>query len=155
MNELQDTPEDEKPKEDRVVEKQEELEKTEAPKTVKEAPKADNQIKIPPLDPQVKEIFDKALAEGAIDDGQILTYAYQNNYPDDVIGKIRKTLGGNKCTKHGKCPFQNHVIKFEDAMKNPKIKRKITVRIKSLKINKRKNVKFKPILPIKTKINLF
>jgi len=89
-----------------------------APKEPKKEPKVEAPPKVSPLEPVVKEVFDAALELEAIDDGQILRYAYQNEVPEDVIKKIRKTLGGSRCKKRGKCPYQKSLIKFEDAMKN-------------------------------------
>ena len=66
----------------------------------------------------VKEIIKGALADGAVDDGMIIKYAYQQELEPEAIDKLRSELITHRCRNPEFCPHKRKRIKFEDAMKS-------------------------------------
>ena len=64
------------------------------------------------------EIIDKALREGAVDDGDIIRFAYQTDVEPDTIRNLKKVLWDSRCRgPREKCPFGKKKFRFEGLMK--------------------------------------
>jgi hypothetical protein len=71
------------------------------------------------VDSKAAALIEEAVSRGAIDDGQIIKYAYTKKAPDKVINTLRKKLWGNKCRlADKKCRFKRKQINFEETMKS-------------------------------------
>ena len=73
----------------------------------------------PDVDSKVLALIEEAVSRGAIDDGQVIKYAYNQKAPDRVINQLRKKLWGNQCRlTDKKCRFKRKQINFEETMKS-------------------------------------
>ena len=64
------------------------------------------------------KIVEGALGKGAVDDGDIIRYAYSTDTPDDRIRKLKKILWDNRCSGPKEtCPYKRKKFRFEDLMK--------------------------------------
>ncbi|MFO8051715.1 MAG: hypothetical protein R6V01_08470 [Thermoplasmatota archaeon] len=63
-------------------------------------------------------LTESALKEGAVDDGEIIRYAYSKKIPEEDIKKLKKILWDNRC-RGGRenCPHGKKKFRFEDMMK--------------------------------------
>ena len=60
-----------------------------------------------------------AIKEGAIDDGQIIKYAFMHEVKADVIDDLRKRLTSGSCNSVDKrCPYKRKQMRFEEVMKS-------------------------------------
>ena len=92
-------------------------EKTEAPEPEEDANAKTFQERWEDLDVYM-EIIDKALVEGAVDDGDIIRYAYQAEVDPVVIRSLKKVLWDSRCKGlREKCPFGKKKFRFEGLMK--------------------------------------
>lgn len=63
-------------------------------------------------------IVEEALKAGAVDDGQIIKFAYNKELPEQFIKKLKKQLWDNRCRGlREECPFKKKKYKFEDLMR--------------------------------------
>lgn len=59
-----------------------------------------------------------ALKEGAVDDGEIIKFAYRQEMPEEKIKKLKKLLWDNRCRgPRANCPHGKKKFRFEDLMK--------------------------------------
>ncbi len=64
------------------------------------------------------QVIKKALEDGAVDDGQIIKFAYSNGMEEEKIKKLKKILWDNRCRgEREKCPHGKKKLRFEDMMK--------------------------------------
>ncbi len=64
------------------------------------------------------EITEKALKEGAVDDGDIIRFAYQADMEPDKVRNLKKVLWDSRCRgPREKCPFGKKKFRFEGLMK--------------------------------------
>jgi len=63
-------------------------------------------------------IVQEALENGAVDDGEIIKFAYNRELPEPTIKKLKKQLWDNRCRgQREKCPYKRKKFKFEDMMR--------------------------------------
>jgi hypothetical protein len=63
-------------------------------------------------------IVEEALKDGAVDDGEIIKFAYTKEMPEPIIKKLKKQLWDNRCRgPREKCPYKKKKFKFEDLMR--------------------------------------
>jgi hypothetical protein len=63
-------------------------------------------------------IVEEALKQGAVDDGEIIKFAYTKELPEPIIKKLKKQLWDNRCRgPRDKCPYKKKKFKFEDLMR--------------------------------------
>lgn len=68
--------------------------------------------------PEYLEIIKKALESGAVDDGEIIKYAYNSKVEKSKIKTLKKLLWDNRCKgPRNKCPHGKKKFRFEDLMK--------------------------------------
>jgi hypothetical protein len=64
------------------------------------------------------EIIEEALNAGAVDDGDIIRFAYQKKAPEDRIKRLKKLLWDSRCTgARTNCPHNKKKFRFEELMK--------------------------------------
>ncbi|HHD16010.1 MAG TPA: hypothetical protein ENK47_04815 [Euryarchaeota archaeon] len=64
------------------------------------------------------DIVKNALENGAVDDGEIIKYAYNHDIPKERIRKLKKILWDNRCRgERTGCPHGKKKFRFEDLMK--------------------------------------
>ncbi len=64
------------------------------------------------------EITEKALKEGAVDDGDIIRFAYQSEMDPEKIRNLKKILWDSRCRgPREMCPFGKKKFRFEGLMK--------------------------------------
>lgn len=81
--------------------------------------------KAPAKEPELSEedislinIVESGLKAGAVDDGDIIRFAYENKTPEDSIKRLKKLLWSNKCRGiREECPYHKKKFRFEDLMK--------------------------------------
>jgi hypothetical protein len=67
---------------------------------------------------QYVEIIKKALENGAVDDGEVIKYAYSADIDEEKIKTLKKMLWDNRCKgNRNKCPHGKKKFRFEDLMK--------------------------------------
>lgn len=63
-------------------------------------------------------IIEDALKEGAVDDGEVIRFAYSKEIPEEDIKQLKKLLWDNRCRgEREKCPHGKKKLRFEDMMK--------------------------------------
>ncbi|MGA1848747.1 MAG: hypothetical protein ACMUHB_05335 [Thermoplasmatota archaeon] len=63
-------------------------------------------------------LIEEALKDGAVDDGQIIKFAYSREMDEEKIKKLKKLLWDNRCRgQREKCPHGKKKLRFEDMMK--------------------------------------
>ena len=63
-----------------------------------------------------RSMIERAMEEGATDDGQIIKWAYRHDVdPDEIIG-LRKYLKSMKCRSKARCPYKRNQMRFQDVM---------------------------------------
>jgi hypothetical protein len=64
------------------------------------------------------KIIEDALKDGAVDDGMIIRFAYNQEMPEENIKKLKKLLWDNRCRgPRENCPHGKKKLRFEDMMK--------------------------------------
>jgi len=64
------------------------------------------------------KLIEDALNDGAVDDGMIIRYAYNQKMPEEKIKKLKKILWDNRCRgPRENCPHGKKKLRFEDMMK--------------------------------------
>ncbi len=64
------------------------------------------------------EIIEEALRSGAVDDGDIIRFAYQKKAPEEKIKKLKKLLWDSRCKgARTNCPHNKKKFRFEELMK--------------------------------------
>ncbi len=64
------------------------------------------------------EMVRKALEDGAVDDGEVIKYAYNIGVEGEKIKTLKKMLWDNRCRgNRAKCPHGKKKFRFEDLMK--------------------------------------
>jgi hypothetical protein len=64
------------------------------------------------------DVVKRALEDGAVDDGEIIKFAYSSNLEEDRIKTLKKMLWDNRCRgNRTKCPHGKKKFRFEDLMK--------------------------------------
>ena len=67
---------------------------------------------------RVVDLVEEALKQGAVDDGEIIKYAYQKEVSKEEMKKLKKMLWNNKCYGNREdCPYKKKKYRFEDMMK--------------------------------------
>lgn len=63
-------------------------------------------------------LIEDAVKDGAVDDGQIIRFAYSREMDEEKIKKLKKILWDNRCRgPREKCPHGKKKLRFEDMMK--------------------------------------
>jgi hypothetical protein len=66
----------------------------------------------------IDEIIMHAIEDGAIDDGQIIKYAYNHDIKESAIATLRKRLWSGKCrNREASCNYRRKQMRFEEVMK--------------------------------------
>lgn len=64
------------------------------------------------------KMIEDALKDGAVDDGMIIKFAYNQEMPEENIRKLKKILWDNRCRgPRDNCPHGKKKLRFEDMMK--------------------------------------
>ncbi|MGA1821280.1 MAG: hypothetical protein ACMUIG_01985 [Thermoplasmatota archaeon] len=88
------------------------------PAPIPEDQPAREEPKLTAEDESLVKLVGSALENGAVDDGDIIRYAYESKLPENSIKRLKKLLWSNKCKGvREECPYHKKKFRFEDLMK--------------------------------------